>query len=180
MERRRSFGRSGVVACAAVVASLVFLAIATAQRPPTGTTARRGAARVGAASRLAAGAMILGTAWASDNSPIPAARVRLRRLPSGLIVGRAQADERGEYVFGPVEPGSYVIELVDERDRVLATGQIVSVEAGETVAVFVRLAARGPWLTELFGNAAAAAVSSAASLGITAVAPPTQAASPIR
>jgi hypothetical protein len=180
--KRVSAHRLGLVAAALTAAAAAGPAETASGQPPSQTTAvaaRRVEARTGLAAR-AAGALILGTAWAPGNTPIPAARVRLRRLPTGLIVARTEATERGEFTFGPVEPGTYVVELVDERDRVLAIGQVFSIEAGETLAVFVRLAARGPWLTGLFRNAAAAASAAAAGLGVTAVAPPAQAASPLR
>ncbi len=179
MARRALTGGLGALAAAVAVALALPVNAQSPGTPQTNVAARTAAARTGVSAR-AASALVLGTAWDPDNRPLPAARLRLRRLPTGLIVGRTQADDRGEFTFGPVEPGTYLVELIDERERVLATGQVFSLEAGETVAVFVRLAARGPWLTSLFGNAAAAAVSSAASLGVTAVAPPPQAASPIR
>ena len=43
--------------------------------------------------------------------------------------------------------------------------------AGETVATFVRLAARSPWFSGFFGNAASGLAAVAASTGVTAVAP---------
>lgn len=168
------------VACA-LIAAIAEPGVSVARESAqAGGPARRAEARVGALTRLAAGAMVLGTAWRADTSPIPYAPVRLRRLPSGLIAGRTGADASGEFTFGPVEPGTYIVELIDERERVLAASQIFTLEAGETVAVFVRLAARGPWLGDLLSNTAASVISSAASLGITAVAPPPQAASPVR
>jgi hypothetical protein len=45
------------------------------------------------------------------------------------------------------------------------------VAAGETVATFVRLAARSPWFSGFFGNAASGLAAIAASTGVTAVAP---------
>ena len=64
-----------------------------------------------------------------------------------------------------------MVELVDDSGKVLAVGRAFMVAAGETVATFVRLGARVPWFAGFFENAAAAATSSAASLGVTALAP---------
>ena len=46
-----------------------------------------------------------------------------------------------------------------------------SIAPGETVATFVRLGTKVPWFPGFFGNAASAVASTAASQGITAIAP---------
>jgi hypothetical protein len=123
----------------------------------------------------------MGFAWTATNDPIPGATVQLRNVTTGRVEARAVTDTSGEFVFGDVEGNaSYVVELVDEQGRVLAVGQAFTVSAGETVATFVRLGARAPWFAGLFDNTAAAVVSAASSLGVTAVTPPTQRASPRR
>jgi hypothetical protein len=121
---------------------------------------------------------VSGTAWHADNSPVSRALVRLRNITSGQVVLGAQADAAGRFAFEPVPPGSYLVELVDEAGSVRAVGQTFSVGAGETIATFVRLAARDRWFDGFFGNAAAAALSAAASLGLTAVGDGVQPASP--
>jgi hypothetical protein len=113
----------------------------------------------------------MGWAWSADNKPLPEALVRLRNIVSGRVEAAATATADGEFTFTDVEGGSYVVELVDEEGRVRAVGQVFTIQPGETVATFVRLGAHLPWFTGLFSNTAAAVVSSAAGLGITAVAP---------
>jgi hypothetical protein len=112
---------------------------------------------------------ILGAAWHADNTPIPGARLRLRNLHSGRLIAHTVANDSGRFVFDSIEGGSYVIELVSESGKVLATGQSFAVAPGETIATFVRLASRGSWFTEFLSNAAAAAITTASSLGVTAV-----------
>jgi hypothetical protein len=114
---------------------------------------------------------IVGTAWESDNTPIPFARLRLRTLGSGRIHAAATADDQGQFAFHGVDPGSYVIELVNEAGRVLTVGQKFTVSQGETLATFVRLGTKVPWFQGFFGNAAAAVAATAAATGITALAP---------
>jgi hypothetical protein len=60
---------------------------------------------------------------------------------------------------------------------VRGVGQMFSIAHGETVATFIRLGAQVPWYHGFFTNAAAAALASAASLGVTAVGQGTQPAS---
>ena len=112
---------------------------------------------------------IIGTVWKLDNSPVPHALVRLRNVTTGQVVMGAQADAVGRFTFVQVVPSSYVVELVDQGGDVLALGQTFAIGPTETVATFIRLGAQVPWYSGFFSNAAAAALASAASLGVTAV-----------
>jgi hypothetical protein len=112
---------------------------------------------------------ITGTAWHSDDTPVSNARLRLRSVGSGEVVMRTEADPAGRFTFVPVEPGVYIVELVDDDASVLGVSQMFGVGADETVATFIRLGTRVPWYSGFFTNAAAAALAAAASLGVTAV-----------
>jgi hypothetical protein len=127
---------------------------------------------------VAGSGTVSGTAWYADQSPIPNALLRLRNLTTGQLALGAEADAAGRFEFDPVPAGSYVVELVDDTGRVRAVGQMFSLGPGETVATFVRLPSRDRWIDGFVGNAAAAALSAAASLGLTAVGDGVQPASP--
>lgn len=114
---------------------------------------------------------IIGSAWDVDNSPIEFANVRLRDVIDGKIEAIAKADETGQFTFEDVPAGSYVVELVSERGKIETTGHIFTIGPGETVATFVRLAAKVPAWTSFFSNTAGAAALAAASAGVTAIAP---------
>jgi hypothetical protein len=114
---------------------------------------------------------IMGVAWNADNTPIPGAKLRLRNVLSGRIVATVVANGLGQFAFNDVESGSYVIELVSDDGKILAVGHTFTVAPGETVATFVRLAAKAPWFSGFFGNSASAIASAAAAAGVTAVAP---------
>jgi hypothetical protein len=81
----------------------------------------------------------------------------------------AAANENGQFVFDSLEGGAYVIELLDDNDKVIAVGQSFRVERGETVATFVRLGTRRPGLSGLFSNTAAAVIAAASGVGVTAI-----------
>ena len=114
---------------------------------------------------------IVGSAWNVDNTGINGAHLRLRNLSSGKIAATAVADQLGQFRFDNVPEGSYLIELVDESAKVLAVGQMFSIAPGEAIATFVRLGTHVPWFVGFFNNAATAAITAAASEGVTALAP---------
>lgn len=116
-------------------------------------------------------ASVMGAAWNADNTPLKGARLRLRNVLSGQIEAAAVANDAGQFAFDGVEGGTYVVELVNEGGKILAIGHPFTISAGETVATFVRLSTRAPWVQGFFSNAAAAVIATAASEGITALAP---------
>jgi hypothetical protein len=121
------------------------------------------------AVRVLRAGSVVGTAWMHDNTPIANGLLRLRNVVTGGLVAGAQTDAMGRFEFANVLPGSYLVELVDEDGSIRAVGQMFSVAPGETIATFIRLTARGAWIDGFFSNAAAAALSAAAALGVTAV-----------
>lgn len=133
--------------------------------------------RIDAAPRATS---VMGFAWSASNDPLPNVEVQLRNLLSGTVEARSRTSDAGEFLFTDIEGGTYVVELVNDSGRVVALGAPFTVAPGETVATFVRLALPAPWFTTALSNTAAAAVSTAAGLGIAAVEPPVQSASPDR
>jgi hypothetical protein len=117
------------------------------------------------------GTAVVGTAWNSDNSPIPGARLRLRDVATGKIEAAVVADDLGQFTFTGMEPGTYVIELVSESGKLLSVGHPFTVSPGETVATFIRPGTKVPWFDGFFRNAAAAVAAAAAATGVTAIAP---------
>ena len=138
--------------------------VATASTPATA------GARVGGAVGVRS-TSIVGVAWNADNTPLPWARVRLRNVVTGKIASAAVADAAGQFTFAGVETGAYLIELVTESGKIAAVSHTFSVAPGETVATFVRASTKVPWFSGFFGNAASAIAATAASAGVTAIAP---------
>ena len=166
----------------------VYLVVSALALVPTATLAANKAAKATAAKTVSVGApgsaaggrstSILGAAWTSDNTPIPHAKLRLRNVVTGRIEATTVANDAGRFAFTAIEGGTYAIELVSDVGKVLTLGHTFTIAPGETVATFVRLGTKLPWFNAVFGgqsgfagNAAAAAASTAASMGVTAVAP---------
>lgn len=166
------------VAIILITASVAAIAATAQQSTPARqtTVARRPDVPAGRSLPVTArGTSVMGFAWTASNDPIISATVRLRNVLSGQIEATAVTTQTGEFVFENIEGGStYVVELLSESGGVRAVGHPFTVAAGETVATFVRLGVQAPWFTGMFGNTAAAVVSTAASAGIVAVAPPEQ------
>lgn len=157
---------------ATLAAAAVLLAATPAgARPDTRSDPPARAAVKSANAVSSKSTSVMGSAWSVNNQPIPAARVQLRNVVTGKIAGTAVADEAGRFTFTNIEGGSYVVELVGANGKILTVGHPFAIASGETVATFVRLAAHVPWYAGFFSNAAAAAATTAASYGITAMAP---------
>lgn len=152
------------------VAVVVVCAMAAAPRAD-GPPPARTPARVGAVTVAGGTTSVLGVAWTVDNTPIPDARVQLRNLVSGKVEAKAVADDAGQFIFSPIEGGTYVVELLGDNDKILTVGHAFVIAPSETVATFVRLGTKVPWFHGFFSNAASAVASTAASQGITAIAP---------
>lgn len=152
-----------------VIVAGVLEPLGAGQRIPSavGSTVRRSLSNAAASSTSG---VVAGQVLNSDRrSPVAFARVRLRNLDSGAVMDKTSADHLGEFSFLVVSRGNYVAELFDNTDRVVAAGEALTVEAGQTVGTLILLPAQLPSFAGLFGNSAAAIVSAAAGAGITAV-----------
>lgn len=167
-----------VVVIAVGVCALAAVAVGAGQQAPSRATSL---ARLGERVRVVAtntrATSVMGFAWSATNDPLPDVEVQLRNLLSGTVEARSRTSEAGEFLFSDIEGGTYVVELVNDGGRVVALGAPFTVAPGETVATFVRLALPAPWFTTVMSNSAAAAVSTAAGIGVVGVTPPTQNAS---
>ena len=127
-------------------------------------------AREGGTLSAARGTSVIGWAWEADNSPIPYARLQLRNVTFGFVEATTTADGTGEFTFEDLEGGAYVVELVDETGRVLGVGQVFSLAPGETIAVFLKLAATQTGFGGFVGRAGQA-VAATSSVGLAGLAP---------
>jgi hypothetical protein len=145
---------------------LVVTALTATAGAQTPQPARTGPGTTTAVSTSAG--TIIGTAWKGDTTPYPRARIRLRNVQTGRAIARTDCDSDGRFKFMQIEPAPYVVELMSEQDRVLAVGDLFSVTPGTESTTLVRLASKAPWAGGFFGNAAAAVIAAASTLGVTA------------
>jgi hypothetical protein len=113
--------------------------------------------------------VVRGVVWSGDNSPIGNAKVRLRNLETGRVVAASETSDTGQFIFGGVARGSYLVELVSDNGKVLAVGPAFRIEPEQTVSTVVRLPTRRSWYAGMFSNAAAAVIAAASNVGLTAV-----------
>jgi hypothetical protein len=155
------------------ISAVAIVLVCAMAAPPRadGLPPARTPARVGATAGSGGMTSVIGAAWRMDNSPIPGAQVQLRNLVSGKVEARSVADEAGQFTFARIEGGTYAVELLGENGKIVTVGHAFVIAPGETVATFVRLGTKVPWFNGFFNNVASAVASTAASQGITALAP---------
>jgi hypothetical protein len=149
-----------LIAVGTLAGSAVF-----AQQPPSTTSH---------ASTLAGGhstilTIIQGNALSSTNAALPDVAVRLRDARTGRIVAATRTDKSGLFTFRPIDPGSYVVELVGEDQRVLAAGEILNINAGDTASAVVKLPFRLQPYAGVLGHTAASAMLVTATAAATGV-----------
>jgi hypothetical protein len=162
--------------------SAVTKAAALVKASKAAAAASRGASTA-ASSGASRASAVTGYLWTANNSPIQNATVQLRNTVTGNVDMYTKTNAVGEFLFTDMKGGSYVIEYVSSASEtavasaasnaggVIAVGSPFTVAPGETVATFVRLGTKVPWFTGFFSNAASAVAATAASQGITAIAP---------
>lgn len=146
----------------------------SAARPAApGQTVTRPPAKVLPGTRSSVFTVIQGNVLSSTNEQMPGALVRLRDARFGRVVDTQITDKSGMFAFRTVDPGSYIVELMGLDQSILATSQILTVNAGEAVSAIVKLPLHVPPFAGLMGNApsAAALATQAAASGIAAVIP---------
>jgi hypothetical protein len=133
-------------------------------------------------TRLDIKALIQGSALTSTNGVVANGVVRLRDARIGRILETQSTDKAGLFSFGSIDPGTYIVELMANDRSVLATSQMLDVDAGQVISTVVKMPYRvTPW-SGLLGHTTASAatiLSAAAASGVLATAVTGEPASPI-
>jgi hypothetical protein len=91
------------------------------------------AAPFAAAQAPPAQAQITGRVAMPNGNPLANATVRARNLIDGQISGTTSPGPAGQFTIG-VNPGSYMLEVVDAGGQVIGTSPFIAATAGATIA----------------------------------------------
>jgi hypothetical protein len=95
-----------------------------------------------AADAVQVAGKISGAARDAQGQPLPNAKLQLRNVDTGQVVARTRAASDATYEFTGVQPGNYVVEIVDDSDRVLGLSAAAPLAgAGAVTGLIVALAA---------------------------------------
>jgi len=142
--------------------------------PSVGVVARTSTTRLVASTPTSLVGTIQGSALTSTNGHLANAIVRLRDARFGKILGNQVTDKLGLFEFDGLEPGTYIVEMMGQDQSVLASSQLLSVNAGEAVSAVVKLPFRVPPYSSVLSSSKAALfalATQAATSAILAVAP---------
>lgn len=114
---------------------------------------------------------IRGRAADHNARPLPNAPVRVRNIATMEIDTISTANERGEFNFVVQPEIPYMVEVTDHAGRVIAVSSVIVAHAGEVTTALVTVPARLPALASLLGDTAAAVISAATGVGMTALEP---------
>jgi hypothetical protein len=85
---------------------------------------------------------VTGTVIDIQRTPVSYARVQLRDLTTGKVLGADETNDLGEYEFALIEPGMYVVEMVQVNNYVVALSNAGSLKRYETLNTVVQLPGR--------------------------------------
>ena len=146
--------------------SLNEAAFKSAERDSIGATDRSDAFYLSPAVAALGGKLnaLLGFARTSLNAPIPFARVVLRNVITGQVMGRGVANDQGMFSFVDLDSSSYIVELVGPDGSVIATSSIMSLARGDVRRTEIRAAAAATTVAASFGNALSGTLDTAANV----------------
>jgi hypothetical protein len=85
---------------------------------------------------------ITGVARSTAGQPLGGHFVRVRSVRTGDVVATATTSVNGSFVVPNLDPGSYVVEIVDTAGRIVGTSAIATVVEGSIVSSVVTGASR--------------------------------------
>lgn len=124
--------------------------------------------------------LVIGETVEGDGTPVPSTLVRIRSLDSGRIVADAISDADGQFAVSVPASRSYIVEVTDDRGRLLTVSDPFSPEPGRATLTTLVVKANNQPPLGLFGTTAGAILAAAAGAGVTALVPGGPPASPER
>ena len=156
---------------AAILLLCPQLALSAWQTPTTSLPAESTSVAIPAVRPIGVSA-IRGSVLDAAGKPLPERTVRLRDTRTGKILKTIATDPGGSFAFESIDPGNYVVELLNADGTVQAASHLVTVTAGDSVAALIKLPLKVRSLGGLIGHnlpAAALVAGSAAAAGVLAV-----------
>jgi len=86
---------------------------------------------------------VTGTALQPNLQPLANARIQIRSVRTATVVFSTRSGPGGEFLFGPLQPDTYVIEIVDATGRVVGMTGPTLVGTGTVQNVSVTASAPG-------------------------------------
>jgi hypothetical protein len=152
--------RIGITLAIVLASQLAFVQSTAAQQPNT--------------------ASLSGVATDSKGQVLPQITVRLRNVDTNAIVATTISDDQGKFVFVALPAGNFVVEVVDQNQKVIAATAAIAVSSGATIAGInvsagaaaiagtAAATAAAVGTGGIFGSTAAIVAIAAASVGVTA------------
>src|SRR5687768_17831712 len=125
---------------------------------------------VGGSVVSAAETGITGTVVTPQGEPLSNALVQARNLLTNEVEGATRTTETGEYAILNLEPGSYVLEIVDDEGSIVGTSAFVAATAGTLVSAVTVTATTGVLSAVTTTSGMVAALGATAARGVTAAA----------
>ena len=117
------------------------------------------------AAAKATGALT-GVARTSAGQPLADHSVRVRDVRTGDVVATSRTGANGAFVVAALDPGSYVVEIVDAAGRIVGVSTITAVAEGRTATLSVTAVGTHP-VGGRIGAVAITAIVVASGLGLT-------------
>jgi carboxypeptidase family protein len=84
-----------------------------------------------------------GVAQGADRAPLSNYTVRVRDVADGQIAGTTTSSGAGEFTFTGLQPGNYVVEVVDAGGQVVGLSPTLGVTTGSAMTVTINASAGG-------------------------------------
>ena len=85
---------------------------------------------------------ITGVARSTAGRPLGGHSVRVRSIRTGDVVATATTTATGSFVVPSLDPGGYVVEIIDTAGRIVGTSAIATVVEGGIASLMVTAASR--------------------------------------
>ena len=90
-----------------------------------------------AADAAQPGGTVAGIVRDAQGQVLPGAKLQLRNVDTGQVVARTRAGADAAYQFTGVAPGNYIVEIVDDSDRVIGLSAAAALAANGAVTGLV-------------------------------------------